>query len=73
MAQEDRYSLETVRGADSYQKNFFFLAKKTKLTLSPEESLEQGRNASRQLKSIYCHMPLKHYSFCETLSQVLLS
>ena len=46
------YSQATVRGANSIN-IFFFLLINQNWPLLPEESLEQGRNASRRLKSIY--------------------
>ena len=69
------YSLETVRGADSDYGNFFFvLANENKIDLcrlkSPLSKDETRRDGSIPFIVI---LSLNHYSFCETMSQVLLS
>ena len=50
--------METVKKGGAFS-NYNFLANETKLPLSVDKSLELGRNALRQLKSIYCHIVIK--------------
>ena len=69
-----RNSLETVRGPIPIMVIFFVLANENKINLcrlkSPLSKDETRRDGSIPFIVI---LSLNHYSFCETMSQVLLS